>query len=246
MMLKYSPVVREGIPAYKKYSSEWQKYWALQRDRCINGYKPSSGVHINGAYYFYLNFCRILARDAKSNRKKLQNPWYRDLDHEFFDAVYEAKEKGHGLIVLKARDKGFSYMSSVLLLYEWTFYPYNEVGIGAASPAYVGSFRNKIINAWNKLPQEFQHRKDLADNEYRMISGQKVKRDGVWLEEGFKSIIHYRCMDNPDAFRGERLSMMIFDDAEHRAQIVAALDKNNERSINLDEYSIFGYLRDNN
>ena len=28
--------------------------------------------------------------------------------------------------------------------------------------------------------------------------------------------------------------------------IVAALDKNNERSINLDEYSIFGYLRDNN
>ena len=42
------------------------------------------------------------------------------------------------------------------------------------------------------------------------------------------------------------LSMMIFHATEHRAQIVAALDKNNERSINLDEYSIFGYLRDNN
>ena len=42
------------------------------------------------------------------------------------------------------------------------------------------------------------------------------------------------------------LSMMIFHATEHRAQIVAAFDKNNERSINLDEYSIFGYLRDNN
>ncbi len=42
------------------------------------------------------------------------------------------------------------------------------------------------------------------------------------------------------------LSMMIFHATEHRAQLVAALDKNNERSINLDEYSIFGYLRDNN
>ena len=38
------------------------------------------------------------------------------------------------------------------------------------------------------------------------------------------------------------LSMMIFHATEHRAQIVAALDKNDERSINLDEYSIFGYL----
>ena len=39
------------------------------------------------------------------------------------------------------------------------------------------------------------------------------------------------------------LSMMIFHATEHRAQIVAALDKNNERSINLDKYSIFGYVR---
>jgi len=212
-MLKYSPVVKEGIPAYKKYSKDWKKYWALQKDRCLNGYKPSGGVRINGAYYFYLNFCKISARDEKTNRKRLQNPWYRDLDHEYFDLIYDAKKNGHGVIVLKARDKGFSFMNSALLLYEWSFYPYNEIGIGAASPVYVTSVRNKVLNAWNKLPPEFQHRKDLADNEYRMIAGQKVKRDGVWMEEGFKSIIHFRCMDNPDAFRGERLSMMIFEEA---------------------------------
>ena len=41
------------------------------------------------------------------------------------------------------------------------------------------------------------------------------------------------------------LSMMIFHTTEHRAQIVAALDKNNERSINLDKYSVLGYIHQN-
>ena len=44
----------------------------------------------------------------------------------------------------------------------------------------------------------------------------------------------------------QNLIYIVYDDfhaTEHRAQIVAALDKNNERSINLDEYSIFGYVQ---
>jgi len=35
---------------------------------------------------------------------------------------------------------------------------------------------------------------------------------------------------------------MIFHAAEHRAQIVAALDKHNVREINLDRYSVFSYI----
>ena len=38
------------------------------------------------------------------------------------------------------------------------------------------------------------------------------------------------------------ISQMIFHAAEHRAQIVAALDKHNLREINLDNYSVFGYI----
>ena len=41
----------------------------------------------------------------------------------------------------------------------------------------------------------------------------------------------------------EVLTQMIFHAGEHRAQIVAALDKHNERSINLDNYSVFGYVK---
>ena len=42
------------------------------------------------------------------------------------------------------------------------------------------------------------------------------------------------------------LSQMVFHSAEHRAQIVAALDKHNVRDINLDEYSVWGYTAKNN
>ena len=38
------------------------------------------------------------------------------------------------------------------------------------------------------------------------------------------------------------ISQMIFHAAEHRAQIVAALDKHNVREINLDRYSVFSYI----
>ena len=38
------------------------------------------------------------------------------------------------------------------------------------------------------------------------------------------------------------ISQMIFHAAEHRAQIVAALDKHNLREINLDRYSVFSYI----
>ena len=40
----------------------------------------------------------------------------------------------------------------------------------------------------------------------------------------------------------EILSQLIFHAGEHRAQIVAALDKHNERSINLDNYSVWSYV----
>ncbi len=38
------------------------------------------------------------------------------------------------------------------------------------------------------------------------------------------------------------LSQMVFHSAEHRAQIVAALDNHGVRDINLDDYDVWGYI----
>jgi hypothetical protein len=144
------------------------------------------------------------------------------MDHEYFTTVYDCKKNGEGMIVLKARDKGFSYMNSALALYEWTFFANNEVGVGASTPAYVTALRTKINNSWNKLPHEFRLRKDLKDNDMMMQSGYRMKENGVWIEKGLKSIMHFRCLDNPDAFRGERLGMLIIEEAGEMKNLIRA------------------------
>lgn len=100
-MSKYAPVSREEIPNHKVGSLDYKRYWNLQLKRCLYGYKPTGGEWIPGAYYFYLNFCKIRLRDEASNRKRLDNPWYRDLDHEYFDMVYDAKKERSWTYCLK-------------------------------------------------------------------------------------------------------------------------------------------------
>jgi uncharacterized damage-inducible protein DinB len=76
----------------------------------------------------------------------------------------------------------------------------------------------------------------------------RIDTDSLKYVESEDKDIHYVLSDG-----GERtskastiLSQMVFHSAEHRAQIVAALDKHNIRDINLDEYSVWGYTAKNN
>ena len=34
------------------------------------------------------------------NRKTLMHPWYRNMDHEYFDTIELCKEEGKGMIVI--------------------------------------------------------------------------------------------------------------------------------------------------
>ena len=86
-----------------------------------------------GPYYFYLNFSKIHAYDEKTGRKRMMPPSYRDQDHEYYTEIHNAKEGGYGIIVGKARRKGFSFMNANILLAEWSLYPDSENGIGAPS-----------------------------------------------------------------------------------------------------------------
>jgi|TARA_R100001594_G_scaffold25204_2_gene49364 hypothetical protein len=212
---KYRPVAVKGLPDLPQDSLSYQEWWNEQLDRCLNGYKPHGMKKISGKYYFYLNFYWILGNsgDGKSARKTLIHPWYRDMDHEYFDLFEDCQINNHGMIVVKARDKGFSYMNSGLLAHEYTFYPHSEVGIGAGLQITANAFFDKVKKGLNSLHQNFKH-SVLKDTEDMLRSGFKRKNvDGKWETGGYQSLIHCRTMDNPDVFKGERLSTMIFEEA---------------------------------
>ena len=211
---KYRPIINNGHPDLSPDSVAYQEYWAKEIDRCKNGYKPKGMNKISGKYYFYLNYYKILGNDGTDgNRKTLISPWYRAMDHEYFDTIETCKDEGKGMIVIKARDKGFSYMNSGAVAHEYTFYPFNDVGIAAGLQATAAAFFDKTKKGLNGIHPNFKHSL-LKDTDGVMRSGYKQKnKDGKWEIGGYQSTIICRTMDNPEVFKGERVSLMIFEEA---------------------------------
>jgi hypothetical protein len=213
---KYSPVLFDKsinkFESFRTDSLEYSQFWRTQKDRILNGYKPNGGVWIPGNYYFYLNFSKIHGLNPGAKRKSMISPLYRDQDHEYYQEVHDAKENGRGIIVLKARRKGFSFMNANILLHEWTCFPHSENGLGAQKEDYVQDFRKKMLLSYNELPHQFRN-KILHNNEEIFMSGYKEKENGIWMERGTKSMIHFRVMEKPNAFRGTSLNFMVFEEA---------------------------------
>ena len=218
-MRKYNPdvyrqVAINGHPDLNTESVAYEEYWARETERCLYGYKPKGYNKISGKYYYYLNYYRILGNDGtKGNRKTLIYPWYRDMDHEYFDLFDQCKEENKGMIVIKARDKGFSYMNSGILAHEFTFFPHSEVGIAAGLQVTADAFFDKVKKGVNNIHPNFRH-SWLKDTDTMLKAGYKKKnRDGKWEVGGYQSVIHCRTMDNPEVYKGERLSVMVFEEA---------------------------------
>lgn len=228
---KYRPVLFDkNLKNYKKFTPgtlEYAHFWKEQRKRILNGYKPTGGTWIPGNYYFYLNFSKIHGLAPNARRKGMISPIYRDQDHEYFEALHDAKENGYGLIVLKARRKGFSFMNANILLHEWVCYSHSENGIGSQKEDYVLDFKKKMMLSYNELPKQLRP-KVLRDNEDILMSGYKVKEDGVWVDKGMKSMVHFRVMDNPGAFRGTSLNYMVFEEAGEFLKLKKGYQANEE------------------
>lgn len=222
----YQPCVNDD---YWKYltpgTSDYINFWNTQHDRCLNGYKPSGGLWIPGNYYFYINFCQIERMNDDTNRKSIEIPAYRDQDHEYFLEINEAEKGGYGLIIIKARRKGFSFNNMGVLLHEYTFFPGNQVGLGSEADKYVKDFRRRTVESYSRLPKELQLQ-TLYNNDDILMSGWKEKdpKTKKWSERGFKSVIHWRNMDptgKDSAFRGLSLSKVCFEEAGEWKNLIA-------------------------
>jgi len=144
------------------------------------------------------------------------------MDKAYFDLFDTCKQEEKGMIVIKARDKGFSYMNSGILAHEYTFYPYNHVGVAAGLQVTATSFFDKVKAGLNNQHSNFRHSL-LKDGDEIMRSGYKIKdKEGKWGVGGFQSTIHCRTMSNPEVYKGERLSVMIFEEAGEFKELLNA------------------------
>lgn len=223
---KYSPLVHDN--KIKKYiktlepgTLSYNDFWEEQDYYCKNGFTPKGMSKITGKHYFYLNIWKIeVMVDFVSKRKELGSPWYRQLDDTYFKMFQECKTDGTGMIIIKARDKGFSEMNAVTTGHEWTMYPDSNSGIAAGLDASAQTIFRKIKKGIYNLPKEYKHHVNL-NNDRLLTSGIQISKEEVL---GYDSKIHCRTMLNPNVFKGERLGVMVFEEAGEFKSLLEAYE----------------------
>lgn len=215
--IKYQPAVADT--KWKKFpvnSIDYRQFWDQEIERCVKGYKPTNGTWIPGNYYFYINYCTIERLNEDQTRKTDMIPAYRDQDHEYFVEVDNAQKGGYGLIVGKARRKGFSFNNMGIALAEISLNAGTVIGVGSEVDDYVADFRDRTIKAYFALPTALRSRY-LHKNDDKFMLGykEKDKQLGDFVEKGLKSMIHWRVMDptgKKSAFRGLSLKYGFFEE----------------------------------
>lgn len=232
---KYAPAAEEvfeqgGYPDMERDPEGYIAWWDEQIRRCLYGYKTSNGDYITGAYYFHLNFNRILRYDSVTNDKIFLPPLYRDLDHEYYNMLDWCEKNHWGIFTLKARRKAFSTNTSSFLYHRWSFYPGTEIGVGAFEDEDVNKIRLLIGDIRSVLPPELVHA--ATDNKDILEAQIKIKGDTGWKNDGTKSRMYFRCFGGAKgkvgAFRGLSLKIHDFEEVGKNPQLLKCIAASRE------------------
>lgn len=107
-------------------TTDYNKYWEQETDRCLNGYTAPDGEGITGYNYFYLNYSPIMRlkeeeytdRDGNIRKRRqriLEFPSFWDYDYYYFCAIEQAELEGKHMAVLKCRQRGYEQPYSELV-----------------------------------------------------------------------------------------------------------------------------------
>jgi len=231
--------IRSGVYcSYPRGTTEYIKFWEEEQERCINGYTASDGDRITGYYYFYLNYCPILRivnrltvdKDGKQHNKRgseLTFPDFYDYDYYYYNSVQLAEDEGKHLCVIKSRRKGYSYKGGSMACRNYYLIPNSKTYVYASNKQYLTE-DGILTKAWEYM--DFID-KNTAWGKKRTVSTTMRRRAayiitdefGNKIECGYKSeIIGVSLKDNPDALRGKRAKLILFEEGGTFSELGAA------------------------
>lgn len=219
-------------------TTDYIQYWDQETQRCIYGYVTPDGDEISGYNYFYLNYFPILRlvktkykdRHGVERIRQIRNLEFADFydyDYYYFNCIEEAETKGKHMIVLKARNKGYSFKGASMLVRNYTLIRESQnfalasdkgylIADGLLSKAWAGMDFIDKNTAWAK--------QRLKDTTMERKSGFKITDEfGKQTESGYKSaIIGKTLKDDPDKARGIRGKLILWEEAGNFKDILAA------------------------
>lgn len=238
-------------------TTDYNKYWEQETDRCKNGYIAPDGEGITGYNYFYLNYSPIFKLveteytdrngDLRKRRERiLQFPSFWDYDYYYFCAIEEAEQQGKHMAVLKSRQRGYSFKGASMLVRNYMLIPGSKnFAVASEQKFLIGD--GLLTKAWQIMDFLDQHtawaKQRLVSTRMERVSGYKVTDEfGKQTERGYlSSIVGITLKNDPERIRGTRGKLVLWEEGGKFPDLLDAW-RIEQPSVETDDGVAFGLM----
>lgn len=238
-------------------TTDYNKYWEQETDRCINGYTAPDGEGITGYNYFYLNYSPIMRlkeeeyTDREGNLRKrrqriLEFPSFWDYDYYYFCAIEQAEMEGKHMAVLKCRQRGYSFKGGSMLVRNYMLIPGSKnFAIASEQKFLIGD--GLLTKAWQIMDFLDKHtawaKQRLVSTRMERTSGYKITDEfGKQTEQGYlSSITGITLKNDPERVRGTRAKLVLWEEGGKFPSLLDAW-RIEQPSVETDDGKAFGLM----
>lgn len=207
-----SPVVLDGHTAAPKKSREWMDYWREEERRCKEGYSVGD-IAITGRHYHYLNYWKIRRRKPGAVEKTLAPPRFLDFDYDFYWNLEKCLKEGKDMLYLKRRQCGFSFKTSQIGGYNFTFKPASWTVYTSGLAEYATTTFGMMLEGLNNsVGTPFYRHRGMKDEKDHIQAGWKEKIDGQNIWKGYKSQCQIITATEMQSLIGKSPSAVIYEE----------------------------------
>lgn len=238
-------------------TTDYNKYWQQETDRCINGYTAPDGEGITGYNYFYLNYSPIMRlkeeeyTDREGNLRKrrqriLEFPSFWDYDYYYFCAIEQAELEEKHMAVLKCRQRGYSFKGGSMLVRNYMLIPGSKnFAIASEQKFLIGD--GLLTKAWQIMDFLDKHtawaKQRLVSTRMERTSGYKITDEfGKQTEQGYlSSITGITLKNDPERVRGTRAKLVLWEEGGKFPNLLNAW-RIEQPSVETDDGKAFGLM----
>lgn len=238
-------------------TTDYNKYWEQETDRCINGYTAPDGEGITGYNYFYLNYSPIMRlkeeeytdRDGNLRKRRqriLEFPSFWDYDYYYFCAIEQAELEGKHMAVLKCRQRGYSFKGGSMLVRNYMLIPGSKnFAIASEQKFLIGD--GLLTKAWQIMDFLDKHtawaKQRLVSTRMERTSGYKITDEfGKQTEQGYlSSITGITLKNDPERVRGTRAKLVLWEEGGKFPSLLDAW-RIEQPSVETDDGKTFGLM----
>lgn len=238
-------------------TTDYNKYWEQETDKCLNGYTAPDGEGITGYNYFYLNYSPIMRlkeeeyTDREGNLRKrrqriLEFPSFWDYDYYYFCAIEQAELEGKHMAVLKCRQRGYSFKGGSMLVRNYMLIPGSKnFAIASEQKFLIGD--GLLTKAWQIMDFLDKHtawaKQRLVSTRMERTSGYKITDEfGKQTEQGYlSSITGITLKNDPERVRGTRAKLVLWEEGGKFPSLLDAW-RIEQPSVETDDGKAFGLM----